>query len=359
VNRRPGRVGTFSFEGLPRLPRASLAGTRALARARAHLPVELTASLRRLGTVAVRVARVSFVAPAEGEGTALALELRGAPARLLVEPLLALRLVASVLGAPAPLLVRPLGRAERGVLAALIATFLEAAGADGSVRVALAGPAAADGPDTLALELRVRTGEHVGTAWLDLPARALPAGGARLLDVDPRRLAPLVTVELARTTLPLAAFSAAAAGDAVVFDGVAPASAERPWTVELRSGALACVATLEPDGSLRRRGPVTHHPESETKMSSEAITAPVPAPAALSEEASRALAAATVEIVAEVGRLAVRGDELVGLIEGGVLPLGPRRPAAVVLRVSGRVWAHGELVAVDDELAVRITELVK
>jgi flagellar motor switch/type III secretory pathway protein FliN len=31
----------------------------------------------------------------------------------------------------------------------------------------------------------------------------------------------------------------------------------------------------------------------------------------------------------------------------------------VVLRVGGRVWAHGELVALEDELGVRITELVK
>jgi flagellar motor switch/type III secretory pathway protein FliN len=31
----------------------------------------------------------------------------------------------------------------------------------------------------------------------------------------------------------------------------------------------------------------------------------------------------------------------------------------VVLRVGGRAWAEGELVAIDDELAVRITALVR
>jgi len=70
------------------------------------------------------------------------------------------------------------------------------------------------------------------------------------------------------------------------------------------------------------------------------------------------VAGAPVEIVAELGRLTVRGDELAGLLEGCVLSLGPRRPAAVRLCVGGRLWALGELVAIDDELGVRITELV-
>jgi flagellar motor switch protein FliN/FliY len=123
-------------------------------------------------------------------------------------------------------------------------------------------------------------------------------------------------------------------------------------------GACSFPAQLDPAGTLQRRGPLSN--ESETRMSSEDanITAPVPA-APLSDDASRVLASAPVEIVAELGRLTVRGDELAGLVDGGVLALGPRRPAQVVLRVGGRVWAHGELVAIDDELGVRITELVK
>jgi len=69
------------------------------------------------------------------------------------------------------------------------------------------------------------------------------------------------------------------------------------------------------------------------------------------------LAEAQVEIVAELGRIVVRGDELLGLTRGGILALGPRRPDVVSLRVGGREWARGELVTIEDQLGVRITEL--
>jgi flagellar motor switch protein FliN len=183
----------------------------------------------------------------------------------------------------------------------------------------------------------------------------VPADGA--LAGDPRLLAPTVSVEAARTSLAGAAFASAEPGDTVVFDGVAPLG-EGAWPVRVHLGACSFPAHLQPEGTLLRRGPLRN--ESEPRMSSEDanITAPVPS-LPLSEDASRALAAAPVEIVAELGRLTVRGDELAGLIDGGVLALGPRRPAQVALRVGGRIWAHGELVAIDDELGVRITELVK
>jgi flagellar motor switch protein FliM len=70
------------------------------------------------------------------------------------------------------------------------------------------------------------------------------------------------------------------------------------------------------------------------------------------------LAAAPIEIVAEVGRIVLRGDEVLGLGEGSVLSLG--RPGTIVdLVVGGRTWARGELVNVDGELGVRITELAR
>jgi flagellar motor switch/type III secretory pathway protein FliN len=69
------------------------------------------------------------------------------------------------------------------------------------------------------------------------------------------------------------------------------------------------------------------------------------------------LAAAPIEIVAEVGRLSVRGDEILALARGGVLTFGGLQPSAIALRVGDEIWARGELVDVDGELGVRITEL--
>jgi type III secretion system YscQ/HrcQ family protein len=353
---RSRRVTAFSLEGLPRLPRVSLPATRALARTRSGLPEEIAVPIKRLGLVAVQASRLHFAGLEEAPGISFSLEVQGQRGRLSVELSLALRLVSAVLGLPPPLTVRALGRAERGTLAAVVAAFLEAVRAPG-IRVALedGGPPE---PPAVALELRVTASHLSGMARLDLPAALLAALPARPLLADPRLLNPLMVVELGRTTLEAAVYAAAEVGDAVVFEGTSPVLPDAPWPVQIRFGA-SCAGQLHPDGALRRQGPLVRQ-ESETTMSSDDanITAPMPT-MPLSEDAARALATAPVEIVAEVGRLTVRGDELVGLIAGWVLALGPRRPAQVVLRVGGRVWANGELVAIDDELAVRITALVK
>jgi flagellar motor switch protein FliN/FliY len=353
----PRAVRPFSLEGLPRLPRAAVRTTRLFAQVRAALPDPVEVPLARVGQVRIRATRLAFAPPTD-EGAAFALQVRGARARLTIEPWLALHLVAAVLGLPPPLALRPLGRTERGVLAAAVVGVLEGAGAGPWIRLALgdaeAGPVEAG--DLLAIELRVQFPGFAGGARLDLPAHLLAAPAGRLA-LDAHLLAPMLSVELARTTLQGGALTSAAPGDTVVFDGATPAG-DGPWPVQVRMGACWFPAQLTSDGNLQRHGPLCH--ESETRMTSEDanITAPVPS-IPLSDDASRALAAAPVEIVAELGRLTVRGDELAGLVDGGVLALGPRRPAQVVLRVGGRVWAHGELVAIDDELGVRITELVK
>ena len=353
----PRAVSPFSREGLPRLHRAALRTTRQLARARAALPEPVAVPLARLGQVRLQVARIAFVASA-GAGAAFGLQAGETRARLTVEPWLALHVVAAVLGLPPPLALRPLGRAERGVLAAAIVGVLEGAGVGPRFRLALtdaeAGPLEA--ADLVAVELRVELPGFAGAAFLELPVQLLPTPAGRLA-IDARRLAPTLAVELARTTLPRADLAAAQTGDSVVFDGSSPPG-DGGWPVRVRLGTCSFPAQLDPSGTLHRRGPLSN--ESETPMSSEDanITAPIAA-TPLSDDASRALASAPVEIVAERGRLTVRGDELAGLVDGGVLALGPRRPAQVVLRVGGRIWAHGELVAIDDELGVRITELVK
>ena len=79
--------------------------------------------------------------------------------------------------------------------------------------------------------------------------------------------------------------------------------------------------------------------------------------AALAVDTVAVLAAAPVEVVAEVGRLVLRGDELAGLGPGTVLTVGRMGASPVALRVGGEVWAEGELVDVEGELGVRVTTL--
>jgi type III secretion protein Q len=68
-----------------------------------------------------------------------------------------------------------------------------------------------------------------------------------------------------------------------------------------------------------------------------------------------ALAAVPIEVIAELGRLTLRGEDVVGLGPGAVLALGRAGAARVVLRVGGEVWAEGELCDVDGALGVRVT----
>ena len=69
------------------------------------------------------------------------------------------------------------------------------------------------------------------------------------------------------------------------------------------------------------------------------------------------LAAAPIEVVAELGRVVLRGEEVAGLGPGAVLALGRVGASPVALRVGGEVWAEGELVSVDGELGVRVTKV--
>jgi len=77
------------------------------------------------------------------------------------------------------------------------------------------------------------------------------------------------------------------------------------------------------------------------------------------EMATAALAAAPIEIVAELGRLTLRGEEVLGLAPGVVLTVTADRSRAVLLRAGGEPWAEGELCNVDGELGVRVTRLLR
>lgn len=73
--------------------------------------------------------------------------------------------------------------------------------------------------------------------------------------------------------------------------------------------------------------------------------------------ATQVLAAVPIEVVAELGRLRLRGDEVLGLSPGAVLTFDGGR-SLISLRMAGELWAEGELVDVEGELGVRVTRLL-
>lgn len=66
----------------------------------------------------------------------------------------------------------------------------------------------------------------------------------------------------------------------------------------------------------------------------------------------------TVELVAEIGSARLSVDELFALKAGAVLALEQGVNEPVLLRLDGKPVARGELVAVDDSLGVKITEIL-
>ncbi|HEY3354247.1 MAG TPA: type III secretion system cytoplasmic ring protein SctQ [Polyangia bacterium] len=357
---QPFRWDLLSHVGGPQL--AVARAVAALAGASAAGLARQTAALARLLGAAPRVtlgpaAVVPRVDVARVLGTApqpLAVLARDHRRALLaLDPHLALALCGRVLGLGEELgLPRALTAAEEGVLALVLLTFLQAG--DGGVQLAAVeqDPARVDDvfadPWVAVLPATVTLGEISGQARLLFPESTLfaaapppPARGLALV----AELAARAAVEIGRGLLPGASVRALAPGDVVFLDGLA-VTAAAGGPARLVAGRLAAPATLAPDGRLTVTGTPT-------------IGAPMPAspdPTLVTHE--ERLAALDIEVVAEIGRVTLPGRELAALAPGAVVALGRPLGGPVDLLVGGRLLARGELVDVDGEIGVRVTEVV-
>jgi flagellar motor switch/type III secretory pathway protein FliN len=194
--------------------------------------------------------------------------------------------------------------------------------------------------------------------WLAAIAPSTAPGRLEALEVEAR-------IELARTRLRADELAGLVAGDAVVFDGEPAFLGEERAVVQVVVGAYAARGRIRVDGRVElqdelrpipapsaRGGLVDGRGLEEVTMekrsgNEETTTRTV--------DVGAVLAAASIEVVAELGRVVLRGDEVAGLGPGAVLTLGRVGASPVALRVGGDIWAEGELVDVDGELGVRVT----
>jgi flagellar motor switch/type III secretory pathway protein FliN len=356
----------FSLDALPRLPAQAAKWTAALSRARLRIPSAVAIAAKGLRQLEIFPDHIAIASEAAGNGwgdgmDCFSLEYGGRRGWLGIDHRISLALVHAVLGGPAPAAIRPLGRGERGVMAAIVLSGLDAIGMSQKVEleVGLASGPPAPGPDRLVVGGSVRTAAGLAgraavllpIAWLADVAETGPI--AAPLD----GVAASATLELARTDLLGADLAAAAVGDAVVFDGIRKIQADHGWPACLRVGDFTAPVRLGADGALIMVGSLTQAEEDAKPMASQNENAPGKPGEPSSTEVAQILATAPVEVVAELGRFTLRGDELAGLMKGGVLGLGPRRFDAIQLLVGGQPWAVGELVSVGDELGVRILKL--
>lgn len=353
-------VRALSLHSLPRVQRANTAGADILRARRAVLGRSVGLKLSSLGDVTFTCANVVASAhPDEGD-TVWTLSRPGNPQRgyLLLQGLTALRLVKSTLGLPPARILRELGTAERGIAAAIVAGVLRAAGSDVVVRL---GRQRWRGGGLVRLIITMTQRDFTDFVRADVPLDWLtPSVPISLLDDASRMgLEIPMRIELARTRLTASDWSGACVGDAVVFDGAVPHRSGQPLQALLVCGQLAAAIQINPGGEAclnagfqwRTRNAAASAwalgPKKETNMSVDST--PI--------DALTLLAAAPIEVVAEIGRLVMRADEITALHPGSVLALGLLTPHIVDIKIGDRSWAQGELVDVDGQLGVRLTSI--
>lgn len=345
----------------------------------ARLPARTAVTLGGLGRLEIRVAGLAAGDRARAELVSLGLGRPRIEGRVSVDVLLARALVQAALRDHAASVATPavaagsgsfvgqLGFGERGVLAGLVARVFESL--DLPLALALDAPARGDAEllvvalEITAVGVRGWAELEVPTRWLGEVARVVPGGEALgALDVTAR-------LELCRTFIKASDLAGVAEGDAVVFDGRAALDLVGDWPVALVMGEASADAALSMTGRLEVRrsfralaanrieeGTLTGEVVDDTgdgrdEDAGSEVTARI--------DVTAVLAAVPVEVVAEVGRIVLRGDEVLGLAPGVVLSLGGPRVAEVTLRVGDQAWAEGELVDVEGALAVRITRVVR
>lgn len=92
-------------------------------------------------------------------------------------------------------------------------------------------------------------------------------------------------------------------------------------------------------------------------MNSLNLSAGVDAPAPLTEKELGLIGHVPVELTAQLGTVPMTVEELFAIKAGDVLAMAEALDAPVSLLLNGKVVARGELLAVDDQLGVRVTEL--
>ncbi|MPV39004.1 flagellar motor switch protein FliN [Georgenia subflava] len=130
--------------------------------------------------------------------------------------------------------------------------------------------------------------------------------------------------------------------------GVLGAAATRP-VAEVLTGADVVVHALEAQGVVQAWFGLRERPA----LSSNGTAAPASSPASM-----RVLYDVEMTLTTEIGRTRLPVREVLGLTPGSVLELDRAAGSPADIMVNGRLIARGEVVVVDDEYAVRVSEIV-
>jgi flagellar motor switch protein FliN/FliY len=97
--------------------------------------------------------------------------------------------------------------------------------------------------------------------------------------------------------------------------------------------------------------------EAESEVQFEALEAPVPTVTSEGADLGRVLDV-PVELGVEIGRTTMTIGETLSLAPGSIVSLNRLAGEPVDLLVNGKVIAQGEVVVIDEEFGLRITDIV-
>jgi len=341
---------TFDLCALPRVRGGDLEASRRAAVRFGPGPRIVELTVARFGRVSLKFGGVMHAARPGGDESVWRLRRPGSSSSdsqgwLLLGHAAGLRLVSAILGIPSPRVHRPLGTTERGVLAAAISAVIRHAP---GLAVAGARPGEWNGSGLGRIEGWAESETFRETFFLDVPPAWIPAGGPGAIPggVVPIQPPICLAIELARTTITAEEWSRAGPGDAVVFDQ--PVGRGRPdesLSVRVVCGDFAAPAAVRADELTVTGGFSPHLPAERNHPMADDPDRDI---------TTTVLAAAPIQLVAELGRVTLRADEVSALKGGAVISLPPNAESRVELRIGDRLWARGELVDLDGQLAVRL-----
>lgn len=345
-------VRSYRFDLLPKIRRDHLSILRLL---RTHLGASAERDLRTWGRrfgVAVDL-RVRAIWSAESEqvshlhtGGSMAVALHGPDgiqARLTLDARLVDALLKMILRTHRVPRVGDLTRAEKGLILFALSGLLHELGPECTWSL---GDADSSEEEWVVVEATVTLGDVHGLARLLMhPSflhRRMPSDGACDL-TRLQRLAGLrlhMPVEVGRISLPLDELGGLGEGDVILSEDC-PRNG-KPLQALLRVGGGGFGATVASNGEVTVGAPF--------RTGGLGMSTPKTESAELAEQLP-------VQIVVELGRLQITAAQVLDLEQGDVLTLDRPLVAAVDLRVGDRLIARGDLVDVDGEAGVRLTEV--
>jgi flagellar motor switch protein FliN/FliY len=102
---------------------------------------------------------------------------------------------------------------------------------------------------------------------------------------------------------------------------------------------------------------ITESPLAEDEIQFEALEAPVPTATSDGTDLRRVIDV-PVELAVEIGRTTMTIGETLSLAPGSIVSLNRLAGEPVDLLVNGKVIAQGEVVVIDEEFGMRITDIV-